>query len=408
MCTSDPRRIIPAPSAFFNTKVSPETSTLRSFQVRHVMQLFFTEKESGRPFILDSAMRWLVAVNHFLRDVAVIDGKTASRHTWRAYAYHLLDFLNFCERIGRDWGEVIEIHLAEYRNALLTTPSPLTKRHLTRETINGRLGTVCLFYKFALGNGYAARLPFSYKEVRVGRNRDEDMFAHLREKSGKVEANRLMLRTYDAELELPPNKEVKRYIDSFAGWRDKVMALTMWLTGIRREEVCNLTVHALPENPYSLAGNSYKVRIYGKGGKWRSVYFPLFLLRSINRYVELERNPRIRRNKVDTDRIWVGDNGCPILPPSVDKAFATNAVRCGVKVTPHDLRRSYATNRIIYLEDHDIPGALKIVQYELGHAHRSTTSRYIRYVERMRAEVMASYAGFIDQLIGELGQDEEY
>jgi len=352
-------------------------------------------------------MRWVIAVNHFLREVAVIDGKTASWHTWRAYAYHLLDFLNFCERIGKDWSEVMEIHLAEYRNALLTIESSLTQRYLARETINGRLGTVCMFYKFALNMRYISRLPFSYKDVWVVRNRDEDMFAHANERADKVQANRLMLRTYDADLEIPPNKEIGYFIGNLSGWRDKLMAQTMWFTGMRREEMCKLTVHVIPENPHTLAGKTNKVRIQGKGGKWRSVYVPLSLLRSVARYVELERNPRVRRHKVKTDQIWVSDKGQPIRPPSVDKVFATNAARCGVKLTPHDLRRSYATNRLIYLEDHDVPSAYKIVQAELGHAHLSTTLRYMRYVERMRAEVVASHGNFIDQLISEIEEDEE-
>lgn len=369
------------------------------------MQLFFSEEKTARPFILDSQMAWILPVNHFLRDVSVVDGKTPSPHTWRAYAYHLLDFLNFCEKLGREWDQVLEIHLAEYRNAMLTTLSPLTKRPLERQTINGRLGTVCLFYKFALAKGYVTRLPFSYKEVRVGRNRDDDMLAHIRSKSGAAEANRLMLRTYDEDLELPPNKEVWRFITSFKSWRDRLMAQTMWLTGMRREEVCNLTVHALPENPQALAAKTHKVRVCGKGGKWRSVYFPVRLLRSIARYVELERNPRVRRGKVKTDQIWVADDGSPIRPATVNKAFKTNAARCGVGVAPHDLRRSYATNRLIYLEDHGVPSPGKIVQGEMGHAHLGTTLRYIRYVERMRAEVVASHANFIDQLIGEAGED---
>ena len=31
------------------------------------MELFFTEKELGKPFILGTKMRWIVAVNHVLR-----------------------------------------------------------------------------------------------------------------------------------------------------------------------------------------------------------------------------------------------------------------------------------------------------------------------------------------------------
>ena len=371
------------------------------------MELFFTEGEQRRPFILDAEMRWMVSVNHFLREVSVVSGKTVSPLTWRAYAYHLLDFLNFCEKIGRGWSEILEMHLSEYRNALSATPSPLTKRYLTRETINGRLGTACLFYKFALRKRYIEQLPFSLEEVRISRNRDEDMIAHIRNNSGKAEVNRLMLRTYDGEIEIPPNREVRRFIEAFGSWRDKLIAEAMWFVGMRRAEACSLTIHALPEDVLSLTNRTHKIRIQGKGGKWRSVYFPVSLLRSIARYTELERNPRVLRYKVKTEQIWVSDVGQPIRPATIDKAFAMNAGRCGVRITPHNLRHSYATNRLIYLEDHNVPSPYKIVQAELGHAHLATTLRYIRYVGKIRAEVIATQGHFIDQLISDDENNEE-
>lgn len=374
------------------------------------MELFFAPgpgDSPGRPFLLDSLMRWPIAVNHFLRDIAMIDGKTASLHTWRAYAYHLRDFLTYCEKIGLDWSQILEIHLAEYRNELFTAPSQLTKNRLKRETVNGRLVTVCLFFKFALKKGYVSQLPFTYKDVSVTRKQDDDMLAHLSGGRVTVSVNRLMLRTYKEDLELSTNKEIGRFLDSFTSWRDKLIGETMWFTGLRREEACNLTIHALPEDPFSLTGKTHKVRIKGKGGKWRSVYFPVALLRSIARYIEFERAPRVRKNKAKTDRIWVSDEGRPIRPATIDKAFATNSTRCGVKVIPHDLRRSYATNRLIFLEDREIPSPYKIVQMELGHAHLSTTMKYIRFVERMRAEVVASHGEFIDQLNSNLGGSNE-
>ena len=374
------------------------------------MEVFFAtglDNRPGRPFILDSNMRWLLPINHFLRDVSIIEGKTYSPHTWRAYAYHLFDFLSFCERIERSWNEVLELHLAAYRNELMTTPSPLTKRRLAAGTVNGRLTTVCLFLKFALRKGYITQLPFSFKDVRIRRSYDDDMFAHLHGSSTTVEANRLMLRTYESELEIPSNEETGRFISSLGSWRDGLIAETMWVSGLRREEVCTLSVNALPEDPFSLKAKRHKVRIFGKGRKWRSVYLPVRLLRRIARYIELERNPLVRKYKTKTDQIWVSDRGRPIRPSTINKFFNANSARCGVKVTPHDLRRSYATNRLIFLEEKGAPVPCKIVQLELGHSHRKTTEKYIRYVEQMRAEVIASHGDFIDQLTAHIKENDE-
>jgi hypothetical protein len=64
------------------------------------MHVFF--EPDGRPFILDSQMRWNAEINAYLARLSAIRGATSSPKAWRSYAYELADWLAFCERIGPD------------------------------------------------------------------------------------------------------------------------------------------------------------------------------------------------------------------------------------------------------------------------------------------------------------------
>lgn len=374
------------------------------------MHLFFANHQNsdfGRPFLLDGQMRWRLAPNHFLFDISRIDGATSSPNTWRAYAYHLLDWFRFLEAANLEWDKVRERHLAEYRNVLYTKPSDHTGRQLTRGTVNGRLGSICLFYQFAVNQGYLNKLPYSFKEVRLNRNVGLAPIGYS-SKMGRV--NRLMLPTYEQEFEVPPNDQVGQFIQRFAGkqsWRNKLMAEILWLTGMRRCEVCSMSIHQVPEDPFSLAQSVKKILITGKGGKLRWINFPVRLLRGISRYVALVRTPTLKRNRVDTDNLWVAASGQSLRPAGLNKAFSVNARRCNIELTPHLLRHSYAVNRLLYLESKGIKGALKLLQLELGHSSISTTGRYLHLTDKMRGEVISSHQEFIDQLTKHLRVDEQ-
>ncbi|WP_035352716.1 hypothetical protein [Edaphobacter aggregans] len=85
------------------------------------MHLFFDE--DGRPFLLDSEMRWELELNAFLTRMSIVSGTTRSPKTWRSYAYQLADWLSFCENVGLGWRNVTELNIATYRNILASEAS---------------------------------------------------------------------------------------------------------------------------------------------------------------------------------------------------------------------------------------------------------------------------------------------
>ena len=69
------------------------------------MELFYTGEDfrlqgvphGGVPFLLDSKMREVVAINDYLFHIAVVRGRTASPATWKASAESLYDFFSYLE-----------------------------------------------------------------------------------------------------------------------------------------------------------------------------------------------------------------------------------------------------------------------------------------------------------------------
>lgn len=324
-------------------------------------------------------MRWHVEPNAFLVHVSLVKGKTSSPATWRSYAYQFADWLSFCDRIGLEWRHATELNIATYRNILAAEASPLTGRALRSTTINHKLTVVCQFYRFAWKKSWIEALPFDVEGAFAG--------------------STLKLREPVEEVEIPSRRDVRRFIKSFRAWRDQLMAEVMWLTGLRCAEVCTLPLHSLPENPATIEKETAIVKITGKGRKQRAVLFPVRLLRSIDRYVHMGGRQRVRPGVERAGQVFVGRTGRPLQTAAVHRVFATNCKRTGLKIWPHLLRHIYAVERLAYLQDIGAPNPLKTVQMELGHAHITTTERYLHLTERMRNDIVEVHNSFVDRML---------
>lgn len=358
--------------------------------------MFF--EPDGRPFILDSQMRWNAEVNAYMVRLSAVSGATSSPRTWRSYAYEFADWLAFCERIGLDWRAITELDLATYRNILASESSIRTGLPLTRSTVNHRLGVITQFYRFALKRGWIERLPFDLEEVRISHT----AAAGLRiQRTVCGATTSLHLREARQELQIPSRHDIRRFIKSFQNWRDRLMAEIMWMTGLRNAEVCSLAMHALPDDPGAIKKDTVAIKIAGKGQKRRSVLFPVRLLCSIDRYVHMDRQRRIQGQRPAPSSVFVGRGGKPLKTSAVNRIFSTNCRRTGLRIWPHLVRHAYAVERLAYLQDIGAPNPLKTVQMELGHASMATTERYLHLTERMRAEVIEAHNSFVDRLLGE-------
>jgi len=147
---------------------------------------------------------------------------------------------------------------------------------------------------------------------------------------------------------------------------------TLLATGLRVSEACDLQ----PDDIDSRSGFIH-VRC-GKGGKSRFVKLGERHLRLLRRYWQVERPGRawvfpaqrlVTPGVVDLEHRWADR---PINPESIRSRLhkATRDAGLERRVTPHDLRRTYAT----WLLEAGVD--LRTVQVLLGHTSPNTTARY--------------------------------
>jgi site-specific recombinase XerD len=155
---------------------------------------------------------------------------------------------------------------------------------------------------------------------------------------------------------------------------DHAVLATLLATGLRISEACHLQARDID----SRAGLVH-VR-NGKGGKSRCVKLGDRLLRTLRRYWRVAEPRRpwlfpaqrlVGPGRVDPHRRWADH---PIAPDTVRSRLHRLAQRAGLqrRVTPHDLRCTYAT----WLLEAGVD--LRTVQVLLGHASPETTARYTR------------------------------
>jgi site-specific recombinase XerD len=262
------------------------------------------------------------------------------------------------------------------------------------------LGVICQFYSFAHRKGWINALPFEPEAARIPYSAQEDFSRQARSSPASLPGNSLRLREAEEELQIPARHEVRRFIKSFRSWRDQLIAEVMWLTGMRSAELCSLPLDTLPEDPGSIAKDTVPIKITGKGQKQRAILFPVRLLRSIEKYIHMERCRRVQSNSESPGSMFVGRTGKSLQTSAINRVFSTNCKRTGLRVFPHLLRHCFAVERLSYLQDIGAPNPLNVVQMELGHAHMATTERYLHLTERMRSAVMETHNSFVDRLLG--------
>jgi site-specific recombinase XerD len=140
--------------------------------------------------------------------------------------------------------------------------------------------------------------------------------------------------------------------------RDIAIVLTMYHSGLRVSELCNLNLR-------DINISRRDIRVMGKGCKERVVPTTVRCMDAICDYIDLGRTS-------NTDAVFVKSDGSRITRRGVGDTLKALSNSSGIKhVTPHTLRRSCATslmNRGIEVE---------LIQSLLGHQNLSTTQQYL-------------------------------
>jgi site-specific recombinase XerD len=311
-------------------------------------------------------------VNEFLGYLA---DRNFSSRTCRAYAYDLLAFARWLSAEQLDLTEVNVDVLLRFLTACreATLPGrPGGNVYSIRDgrnqgyapaTINRRLAAISSLFTFREMRDADARSPFG-SGGRVGRLRSRSERSGLLAHTAKPKS-RSQLRVREPRR-LPrglSREESAALLGSFRCWRDRAIGGLMLLSGLRSAEVLSLRVADV-----DIARRW--VRVFGKGGKERSVPIDTDVAGAIQTYLLAE------RPETDSDALFVvakgAHRGQPLTPAGLRTVFRYHRERSGVAAGhPHALRHSFGTA----LAEAGVD--LSVIQALMGHDHVDSAAAYI-------------------------------
>jgi integrase/recombinase XerD len=267
-----------------------------------------------------------------------------SPRTVSDYGYNLGSFFRFLEQKAvTDVQGITTATLTDFQRWFYYQP---TKRGHARGVVNQNLvlATVKSFFRFLKNEGFIHGNPAEAVE-------------YAREP-----------RSLPRNVLTP--KEANRIIDSIdtttaLGYRDRTILEVFYATGVRNQELRNLTVADANLEEELLRVNG------GKGGHDRVVPLSRVACKFLETYLKGIR-PQLVGGKA-TDRLFVSFRGNPIDGHTVGDVVKKYAKLASVKkhVTPHVWRHTCATHLV------KNEANLRHVQDILGHRSLHTTERYL-------------------------------
>jgi site-specific recombinase XerD len=173
-----------------------------------------------------------------------------------------------------------------------------------------------------------------------------------------------------------------------AGLRDRAILETLFSTGLRVSELVSL-------NKDQIDLKSGEFGIKGKGNKIRIVFLSDSAIYWIKRYLKARDDnfkPLFIHYGGRKDEKKEGER-MRLTPRSVQRIVAKYAKRCSlpIKVSPHTMRHSFATDLLIGGAD------IRSVQEMLGHESIRTTQEYTHVTNRHLKEIHKKYHSEVEQ-----------
>jgi integrase/recombinase XerC/integrase/recombinase XerD len=158
---------------------------------------------------------------------------------------------------------------------------------------------------------------------------------------------------------------VLRLLDSIDDPRDKLIVRTIYATGVRVSELCNMNIEDIDFDEHT-------IRIRGKGDKMRTVFIDDDTRADLLKFIG---------NRIEGP-VFLGQQGKNISSRAIQHIFKNYAP---TGITPHKIRHSYASE--LYKRSKN----LRVVQENLGHTSIKTTEIYLHTDIDERRQVYQQY-----------------
>lgn len=307
--------------------------------------------DDNRHVLLDEAC----AISEANRFLEAIEMRGLSRQTIRAYAYDLLLLYRWLLQSDEKLCELTAAKLVQF-------VASQRRSEASPRSINRRLSTIRLLYRFHFGSDPAGRhvsLPAPHYK---GPGRDHDLGLHVLRKRPA-----LQLRVKESRKLVEPLSpdQVRTFFDEVTRYRDLAIVHLMLLCGLRTCEVMRLEMS-------DVSFRDRKLLIRGKGGRERVIPLPQALEPALRQYIAFERPNRSSHAFLFV--VLQGPRrGFPLTAAGLRSLFRhRRQLALLACANAHRFRHTFGT---------DMARAgvrLPVLQKMMGHADAKTTLQYIQ------------------------------
>jgi integrase/recombinase XerC len=260
--------------------------------------------------------------------------RNLSRRTSAAYKYDVRKFNEFLIKNYSKERTVDKVSLGDIRDYLTHLQM---ERDYRSATLSRTISSIRMFFAFCVREGYMEKSPA--QDIETPRK-----------------PRKLPLYLIDSELKrLLSAPDIK----TLPGTRDYAILVTLGFTGLRLQELVQLSLNDLDFEQSTL-------RVYGKGAKERIVPMNRLVADALVNY--LDRRPLSEDKAVFLNRYGKRLSGRMV--ENIVKKYVRKAGIDKSKISPHKLRHTFAT--LLHMRDVD----LLEIQALLGHTSITSTQIY--------------------------------
>lgn len=272
-----------------------------------------------------------------------------SNNTANSYFYDVCDFTLFLQN-NRD-NDLINADDLDAEGFIIY----LTSKKISKRTIKRKIAANKSFYNWLLFTKQVTTNPFEYVTSPKFNNKLPEF---LTEKDVQYIVDENSKRTDKLAL------------------RDQALIELMYASGLRVSEIINLRIQ-------DINFEKRVMTIKGKGNKTRLVPFTKNSSITLNNYLELCRPLIISSHGISEDEgyVFINNKGLKLTERGIQYIVNRIEKKTGImiKLHPHMLRHSYATNLLAKGAD------LRMIQELMGHSSISTTAIYTHVnIEEMK------------------------
>lgn len=253
-----------------------------------------------------------------------------NEHTKVAYENDLKQFFDFT---GKDETEITYADIYDYKVSMSEYSSATTARKLT---------AIKSYFNFLSDMEFISTNPSAKIKIPKVKNHEKEYI---------------------------PMDEAKKLLDVAKSLRDKAIIALYLSTGMRVNELVNLTVEQYEKD---------EIVFVAKGDKERKVYLNDKCRGYIDEYLKVRKDSGI-------DNLFVSNYGTPMRHDLIAKMLKKNAKKAGISedITNHSLRHSF-------ISAVTLTSGVAVAREVVGHVNLSTTQRYVHNTEETIKNAMVS------------------